>query len=74
MKRWQAKDIPEELVLDLIDAHDLNAQPLAPVGHLLSEWYPWKVVAVKLRKMEERGLIERYGWGPLYGLIKRREQ
>lgn len=42
-----------------------------PVGHALTERYPYKVVARKLDSMERRGLIERFGFGPLYGYIRR---
>ncbi len=70
--RWQAKDIPDDLVFGLYDF--LHSQSAAlgrteAVGHLMSEWFPPKVVAAKLRSMEQRGLIERYGFGPLYGYI-----
>lgn len=71
--RLQAKDIADDevfIVLGALQAGDVENLSAWPVGHTLSEKYPWKVVARKLDSMERRGLIERFGWGPLYGLIK----
>ena len=73
--RWQAKDIPDELVIRLaltMQTYD-GRDKCVPVRHVLCEFFPWKVVARKLDSMERRGLIhhdDRHGFGELYGLIR----
>lgn len=70
----KASDITEEEIVAVYkELVAETGKTSVPLGHKLSEKYPWKVVAARLDRLEDREpaiMGDRGGFGPLYGYVE----